>query len=157
MNINAALQSLASQLINHTPGTSLLLDDILDSETLQSIIDHFGERTWKRRLEVLFYINITSRNNIIYNSFQDDTIKLLDICIGRSTVAQAPKPWTVYNPCRQDVTGIEIEAVMGRNKTITCFFIKDCSLMIIIGFNFNAHSTVNVFTLTRLRPATLCT
>jgi hypothetical protein len=45
---------------------------------------------------------------------QNDNIKLLDICIGRSIVGQAPKPWTVYNPCVQDVRGREVEAVMER-------------------------------------------
>jgi hypothetical protein len=42
---NAALQSLVSQLRKHTPTIHLHLDDVLDSETLRLIIDHFGERT----------------------------------------------------------------------------------------------------------------
>jgi hypothetical protein len=43
----------------------------------------------------------------------------------RSTVGQAPKPLTAYNPCCQDVRGRKAEAIMRRCKTFIWFFIKE--------------------------------
>jgi hypothetical protein len=62
----------------------------------------------------LSYKYSNEEQHYLHIILQDDTIMLLDICIGRSIVGQAPKPWTVCNPYIQDVRGREVEAVMER-------------------------------------------